>query len=171
MTSTLALSHPDVELEESALLVPASIPPEVLKLLQQTFNAGHVEKGMAWVLDHMKDDQTPLQLMSEFARRLEEQMMHLCGATLENHLPVFRTGLYQKCLATLPFFRVRFADKGYNPLFLQTWLQKQIVASMFGLTQRDIELKIRVSGRTAPRYLEEQMRHFVPKTCLKQLYT
>jgi hypothetical protein len=168
MTTSFTTDNPEIELEDSALRVPDSVSPEILKLLRQTFSGQHVEKGLAWVLDRMKDGESPLPLLLDFTRRFEEQMIHLY-APLEDHALLFRAGLFQKCLNVLPFFQIRFADKGYNPLFVNTWLQKQLVASLFGITQRDVEVKISQSGYTPPRYLEEQLRRFLPKTCLKQL--
>jgi hypothetical protein len=148
-------------------VVPATLPPEIAKILKQALHQEQIEKGYHWILEKMSDKHPPLELMDAFLKRYEEQIMQLKGETLEEYGPVFRAALAAGCLKILPFFQTGFANKAFNPLFVHTHLQRRILEALLGLSPRDIELKIRLSGRTPKLFLTDTLDQLVPQTFLK----
>ena len=148
------------------LVVPAQLPPEVLRVFKMALTTDPIERGFLWILERMSEERLPIDLADKFLARYEDQIMALQGSVLDGYQPAFRAALISRCLEVLPFFQMRFAQKAFNTLFLQTWLQKQLIATLMGITYRDVEAKIRFSSRTAPRYLDLALTEFLPQTCI-----
>ena len=148
------------------LVVPAQLPPEVLRIFKMALTTDPIERGFLWILERMSEEHPAIDLADKFLARYEDQIMALQGSVLDGYQPAFRAALISKCLELLPFFQMRFAQKAFNALFLQTWLQKRLIAALMGITYRDVEAKIRFSSRTAPRYLDLALTELLPKTCI-----
>jgi len=152
------------------LVVPAQLPPEVLRVFKLALTTDPIERGFRWILERMSEEHLPIELAEKFLIRYEDQIMALQGSVLDGYQPAFRAALISRCMGVLPFFQMRFAQKAFNTLFLQTWFQKQLIAALMGITYKDVEAKIRFSGRTAPRYLDLALTEFLPKTCIPHVF-
>ncbi|HUT24191.1 MAG TPA: hypothetical protein VM492_07625 [Sumerlaeia bacterium] len=152
------------------VLLPDTLTPEASKVLRQALHDEPIEKGFHWVLKELSEEAPVLHLTEQFLTRYEEQIVRLRGHALDGYLSTFRVALAMRCLEVLHGFRMQFADKGVNPLFLQTWLWKKMVAEMAGITLPQLEEKIRNSGRKAPDFLKEQVETLLPQTCLARRY-
>ncbi|NQU44613.1 hypothetical protein HQ520_15085 [bacterium] len=115
-----------------------------------------------------KSDTVP-GLLDEFLHKYELQLVAAKSDQLKDSLPAIRSAVLHKCLQIEPFSRRRFADKRYNARFLRVILMRKLLATMLGVTEKDLEIKIRHSGRTAPRYLEIHLEKLLPKTFLGPL--
>ena len=152
------------------LVVPDHLPPEVLRVFKLALTTNPVERGFLWILERMSEEHLPIDLAEKFLARYEDQIMALQSNVLDGYRPAFRAALISRSLEVLPYFQMRFAQKAFNSLFLHTWLQKQLVAALMGITYKDIEVKIHFSGRTAPRYLDLALTELLPKTCIPHLF-
>ncbi|MFP4380558.1 MAG: hypothetical protein ACLFUS_08655 [Candidatus Sumerlaeia bacterium] len=150
-------------------VVPAQLPPEVEKTLNQALHQEQIEKGYQWILEKTSDEHNPKELLDRYLKRYEDQIMRLKGDVLEDYLPVFRAALAGRCLKMLPYFRMGFANKGFNPLFLTTYLQRKMLQAILGVSPKDVELKIRLSGRTPKLYLNSALEELLPQTCLARI--
>ncbi len=153
----------------SKTVLPTSIPPHILNLLQSTLQTKNIKEGFLWILKRMGEGETAIDATDEFLEQYERRIMKLSDQVLAGHPELFRAALLYRCVQILPYFRVRFAEAGYNSLFLQTWLQKRMVAYALGITQQDIEMKIRVSSRTPLVFLRRQIEEITPHTFLPAL--
>ncbi|MBN1866695.1 hypothetical protein JW916_05340 [Candidatus Sumerlaeota bacterium] len=150
-------------------ILPSEVPDEIGETLRQALHPVALKKGFDWILDHMTDAADVLDLVESFLNRYEEQVMQLKGHVLETYRPVFRAALLSECLRILQSSRMRFAQQGFNPVFMRTWLQKRLLAAMMGITVNDVELKLRLSPRKPPDFLNEHIERLADHTCLTHL--
>jgi hypothetical protein len=148
------------------VVLPDSLTPEAAKVLRQALHDEPIEKGFRWILKELSEETPVLHLAEQFLARYEEQIVRLRGHALDGYLSTFRVALSMRCLEVLHGFRMQFADKGVNPLFVQTWLWKKMVAEMVGVSLPQLDERIRNSGRKAPDFLKEQVEVLLPQTCL-----
>ena len=151
-------------------VLPAQLPPEIRETLRQALHPTALKKGFDWILERLSNTEDALELTENFIERYEEQIMHLKGNELEMYRPVFRAALLNECLKILQSSRMRFAQQGFNPVFIRTWLQKRLLATMMGITVTDVDLKIRLSTRKPPEYLTEQIEGLTSHTYLSRFH-
>lgn len=150
-------------------VVKKTLSSEEKALFKSALHPNPLEKGFNWILDNMSEKHEPIELAGRFLEKYESQIEQMRPQVLEGCRHTFRAALLVRCLKVLPFFQVRFADKAYNPTFLRTWFQKRLYARLLGISEKDVELKIRNSGKTPPRFLEEQLEKLLALGCLKNL--
>ena len=148
-----------------AVAVPASLPPEVAKIFDQALQDTQIGKGFGWVLHNMGDE-TPQDLLKAFMERYEDQVAKAAGPAIEKWAPSLHAAMVTRCLAMLHRFRLEFAEKSYNYVFLETWLKKRQLAAVLGITPRDVEHRIYLSGRKPPVFLNEELERLLPLTFL-----
>lgn len=152
-------------------VLPENLPPETEAFISETVRRTAVVNGLEWVVRHMVEEgeRDAIDLAERFLTAYEEQVRAKRGEHLNGNLPVFRTALLLACLEVFPRYRMRLADLGYNPLFLRTWLEKQLMANLLGVTRRDIEMKIRNSRQRPPEYLRKHLPRLMNDRCVKAL--
>lgn len=163
-----AASQPQKSAPQKSIL-PRTLSPEVKKIASQISKGQDIEKGFRWILDKADQDNPILELAGEFVHRYQQQIQEKAGPHGKQNGPLLRAVLLQRCIQTLPYFRLRFADKAFNPLFLRTWFQKQLLATILGITERDVDLKIRHSGKTPIQYLDAALQKTLSSPPFDQL--
>ncbi len=156
--------------ENKNLVVPSKLPENIEKVFMQAFHESQFEKGFERIIQFMdKSDENPTAMADKFLKKYEKQVKKLRPTEIEAQPHAFRAGAAWMMLRVLPRFRMDFADKGYNFIFLETHLMKKIVCEIQGLSVRDINTRIRNDGHRPKVYLDDQMKHLVPETFLANL--
>lgn len=165
MSSTNDSSAP---VASSLAALPQSLPPEVEKVFWQALHDNQIGKGFGWVLHNMGED-SPEDLLTAFIERYEDQVVKAGGGAMEPWRSCLHAAMVTRCLAVLHRFRLEFAQKGYNFVFLETWLKKRQLAAILGISTRDVDHKIYLSGRKPPVFLADELDRLVPETFLKRM--
>lgn len=149
-------------------VLPPRLNEETGRFFQQALHGNQIDKGYTWILDKMSDENDPTSLAGQFMKRYEEQIAALRGPQLEAEgcRSAFRATLAATMLRELPRYRLRFANRSYNAIFLETWLKKQLLAAILGLSSADIERKVFLSGRTAPVFVNGELQRLLHTTFL-----
>ncbi len=156
------LELPDVSL-------PDKLPEDVEMLLHEICAPERVRQAYLHILNEVSSDHPVLHVAEQQMDRYVEEILESHEDRLDGiHLAAFRAKLALQWLDTLRVFRLQFAERGINPLFLQTWLQKLILANIVGLSPRELDARILGSGRKGPDYLREKIDDLLPRTCLRQ---
>lgn len=165
--SPRAGAEPAVDATATTVL-PPRLNEETGRFFQQALHGNQIDKGYTWILDKMSDENDPTSLAGQFMKRYEEQIAALRGPQLEAEgcRSAFRATLAATMLRDLPRYRLRFANRSYNAIFLETWLKKQLLAAILGLSSADIERKVFLSGRTAPVFVNGELQRLLHTTFL-----
>ncbi|MFW6303298.1 MAG: hypothetical protein ACOC2L_01640 [Candidatus Sumerlaeota bacterium] len=152
------------------LIVPANLPESVDSVFRKAFHESQFAKGFQKILAKMDTtEQTPIELTEAFLQSYERQVKKLKPHEVDAAPNAFRAGCAWQMLQTLPRFRMEFAEKGYNFLFLEIYLKKRVLAEIQGLTVRDIQRRIIEDGHRPKIYLDDRLHELVPQTFLKTL--
>lgn len=152
----------------SSTVLPAHLSEDTARFFQRALHSSQIDKGFGWILGKMSDENDPTVLVGQFMKRYEEQIAALRGPQFEaeSGRAAFRAALAATMLRELPRYRLRFANRTYNSIFLETWLKKQLLAAILGLSPADIERKIFLSGRTAPVFVNGELQRIRHTTFL-----
>lgn len=148
-------------------VLPQQLDAETRKLLDQTLSPVNVSKAFEQVFTRVEDASDVLEYVSLFLEKYESQVLKVSGEKLGNQQSAVRGALLCRTLELMAAYRRSLAELGFNPVFLQTFLRKRLLATLLGITTQDVDFKIRVSGRKPPLYIEEQLDRLIPHTFLK----
>ncbi|MFW6303604.1 MAG: hypothetical protein ACOC2L_03195, partial [Candidatus Sumerlaeota bacterium] len=144
------------------LVVPARLPEDVDTVFRKAFHESQFVKGFQKILSKMENSEhSPVELTEAFLTSYEKQVKKLKPFEVDAAPNAFRAGCAWQMLRALPRFRMEFAEKGYNFVFLETYLKKRILAEVQGLTVRDIQRRITEDGHRPKIYLDDRLHELV----------
>lgn len=150
-------------------VLPAELPADARKALRRALGQKALAHNIKWVFERFGPEANFLELMDQFIQRYERQVGKAVSDDMNGYMPVLRAGLAYRLLDALKPYRMTLADQAVNPLFVETFLKKRLLAEMMGITTQDVQRKIMLSGRKPVDFLNEEVGALIPETCLKQL--
>jgi hypothetical protein len=148
------------------LVLPSALPDATLAVVQRVLSDEPILKAYTWIIDTMTDEKGPKQLTETYVDRYYQQIVLQNVETLEEYAETLRAGVLVKLLLLLPRFRSKFAKKGYNFVFLETWLREQILGALYGFSTVEVKRHVLESGQKPPQFLAGEVSRLLPRTCL-----
>jgi len=134
-----------------------NLPPQVAKAIKRASQTQAILGGFSWIADRLDSSEDALELTEYYLKRYEDNVIRSKGEAMEPYRAVLRAELARKSMKVLPAFSGRFASHGVNTLFLHIWLQKRLLASVIGISVKDIERRARAAKRPIGDYLTDQI--------------
>jgi len=148
------------------LVLPSALPDSTRVVMQRVLDDEPILKAYTWILDTMTEEKGPKQLAETYVERYYQQIVLQNAEALEEHAETLRAGVLVKLLVLLPRFRNKFAKKGYNFMFLETWLREQILGALYGFSTVEVKRHVLESGQKPPLFLAGEVSRLLPRTCL-----
>ncbi len=148
------------------LALPSALPDTTLTVMQRVLSDEPILKAYSWIVDTMTEEKGPKQLAETYVDRYYQQIVLQNVETLEDYAETLRAGVLVKLLVLLPRFRNKFAKKGYNFMFLETWLREQILGACYGFSTVEVKRHVLESGQKPPLFLANEVSRLLPRTCL-----
>ena len=158
-----------VESQDRRVVLPAKLPEHTQKFLKKALAAKPLAQNFTWVFKRYEAGSDFVGLVDQFLERYENQLTELAGAKIDGAKPLLRAGLSYRMLDALKPHRLRMADVAVNPLFVEVFLKKRLLAEVMGITITDIQRRIVMSGRRPMDFLNDELREVLPETFLQHV--
>ena len=147
-------------------VLPEKIIGEAGEFLKKALAVKPLAQNFEWVFDRYEKGGDFVALVAQFLDRYEMRLTELAGERLDGAAPALRAGLTYRMLYAMRPYRMRMANCAINPLFVETYLKKRLLADVMGIKMADVERRIQRTARKPIDYLNEELHILLPKTFL-----